>query len=84
MGPDGQVAYPHRATPMSPSDGPAAGRADHVVRGLHGQLELAVVLLDRDLPEPLETEDHRPQVPRASSIRAHLWPPSEVSRHHEE
>ena len=69
---------------MSPPHRTAAGTADQVVGGLHGQLELAVVLVDRDQPEPLETQDHRPQVPRASSIHAHLGPPSEVSRHHEE
>ena len=42
------------------------------------------MLVDRDQPEPVETEDYRPQIPRASSIHAHLGPPSEVSKHHEE
>jgi hypothetical protein len=69
---------------MRRGDRAAAGTADHVVRGLHGQLELAVVLVDGNQPEPVETQDYRPQVPRASSIRAHLGPPSEVSKHHEE
>jgi hypothetical protein len=50
---------------------------------LHGEFELAVVLIDRDQAKPLETEDHRPQIARASSIRAHLGSPSEVSKHHE-
>ena len=43
-----------------------------------------VVLVDRDQPEPVEPEDHRPEIARASSIPAHLGPPSEVSMHHEE
>ena len=68
---------------MSPRHRPTAGTTDHVVGGLHGQLQLAVVFVDRDQPEPLEPEDHRPQVPRASSIHAPLGPPSEVSKHHE-
>ena len=42
------------------------------------------MLVDRDQSEVLESEDHRPEIPRTSTIRAHLGPPSEVSKHHEE
>jgi hypothetical protein len=65
-------------------DRAAARTADHVVRGLHGQLELAVMLVDRDQPETVDPEDQGPEIARASSIRAHRGPPSEVSKHHEE
>ncbi|MDD7941876.1 hypothetical protein PHK61_26015 [Actinomycetospora lutea] len=69
---------------MRRGDRAAARTADHVVRGLHGQFELAVMLVDGNQPETVEPEDHRPEIARASSIRAHLGPPSEVSKHHEE
>jgi hypothetical protein len=79
-----QIADPHRPSSVRGRDRAATGTPDHVVRSLHGQLELTVMLIDRDQAKPLETEDHRPQIARASSIRAHLGPPSEVSKHHEE
>jgi hypothetical protein len=69
-----QITHPHRPASVRGCDRTAAGTADHVVAGLHGQLELAVVLVNRDQPEPVETEDHRPEIPRARSICAHLGP----------
>ena len=81
---DGQVPHPHRTPPVGGRDRPATRAADQVCGGLHRELELAVVLVDRDQREVLETEDHRPQIPHASSVHAHLGPPSEVSKHHEE
>ncbi len=79
-----QVAHAHSAPSVRRGDRTAAGAASHVVRRFQGQLELAIMLIDGNQPETVETEDHRPQVPRASSIRAHLGPPSDVSKHHEE
>src|SRR3954463_16171900 len=57
----GQVAHPHRASSVRRGDRAAARTADQVVRGLHGELELAVMLVDGDQPELLEPEDHRPR-----------------------
>jgi hypothetical protein len=79
-----QVPHPHRPASVRGRHRTTARTADHVVAGLHGQLELAVVLVDRDQPEPVEPEDHRPEIARPSNICAHLGPPSEVSKHHEE
>jgi len=65
-------------------DRPATRAAHEIGARLHGQLELAVVFVDRDQLEALEPEHHRPEIARTSSLRPHLGPPSEVSRHHEE
>ena len=64
---------------MPGRDRTAAGTADHVAGGLHGQLEH-----DGEQREVFENEDHRREIPHARTIHAHLRPPSEVSKHHEE